>query len=161
MHFNQMWRLNPSKTRQQFEDKFRKTETCWLWVGALNPRGYGWFKQLNSHRCAWMIYREEIPKGMFVLHKCDNTSCVNPDHLFLGTQNDNMKDMDEKGRRITPDRRGKMNGRCKLSESDVFAIRLSSASPMFLAKWFDISDSQVRAIQSGRGWKHLQEASRG
>ncbi len=76
---------------------------CWLWTGSLTSGGYGccWWdgKQTNAHRFSWLAYRGEIPSGQLVLHKCDMPSCVNPDHLFLGTAADNMRDMVAKGRK--------------------------------------------------------------
>ena len=90
---------------ERFLAKVEKTNTCWLWCGAVNYKGYGVIglgtrKDGNalSHRAAWMIYKGSIPSGMDVLHRCDTPACVNPDHLFLGTQQDNMKDRDTKGR---------------------------------------------------------------
>jgi hypothetical protein len=86
----------------RFEKKIRKSDSCWIWIAATSKFGYGRFlfngKNTAAHRVAWTIYRGEIPKGMFVLHKCDVRNCVNPDHLFLGTQDDNMKDCAKKGR---------------------------------------------------------------
>ena len=80
---------------------------CWLWMSSmLSPRyeyGYivvGHDTKLLAHRAAWMVFRGPIPKGQQVLHKCDVPSCINPDHLFLGTQRDNLTDMTAKGRRV-------------------------------------------------------------
>jgi len=89
-------------TSTRFWLKVHKTADCWLWQGATNKRGYGrctvngvnWY----SHRLSWMLHYGAIPVGMFVLHHCDNPSCVRPDHLFLGTQTDNMKDCVRKRR---------------------------------------------------------------
>lgn len=89
---------------ERFEAKFKKTDGCWEWFGYIHPTGYGQFRYLNkiykSHRVAFLIYRGEIPKGIFVCHTCDNRKCVNPEHLFLGTQKDNMQDCKKKGRHI-------------------------------------------------------------
>lgn len=81
---------------------------CWEWLLGKDRVGYGRLKiQLGSrsafrfssaHRYAWELWRGPIPDGMNVLHKCDNRACCNPDHLFLGTQQDNMRDMHAKGR---------------------------------------------------------------
>ncbi len=81
---------------------------CWEWVGLKHKQGYGrmrikaegykYRKALLSHRVSWEIHNGPIPDKMFVLHKCDNTSCVNPQHLFIGDQFDNMRDMVKKGR---------------------------------------------------------------
>jgi hypothetical protein len=75
---------------------------CWVWSGATNRKGYGVYifrgKYVGAHRVAWTLFRGPIPDGLFVLHRCDNPPCLNPDHLFLGTHNDNMIDMVLKGR---------------------------------------------------------------
>lgn len=75
---------------------------CWIWKAVKNYRGYGHISFRNyprrSHRVSYTVHKGEIPKGMLVLHKCDNPSCINPDHLFLGTHQDNMNDMKKKGR---------------------------------------------------------------
>lgn len=88
------------------EDKFwlkvKKTESCWNWISSLNSRGYGVFyynKTVSlSHRVSWKLKNGEIPEKLFVCHHCDNPKCINPSHLFLGTQVDNMKDCSRKGR---------------------------------------------------------------
>lgn len=74
---------------------------CWLWLHGTQKFGYGFFKhagEVNAHRVAWLLYRGQIPPKMHVLHHCDVPQCVNPEHLFLGTQADNMKDCARKGR---------------------------------------------------------------
>lgn len=86
---------------------------CWLWTGATSPGGYGKFylagRAVGAHRAAWMLMRGEIPPGMQVCHHCDVPGCVNPNHLFIGTQKDNMRDMDAKGRRVVADHVGPGN----------------------------------------------------
>ncbi len=76
---------------------------CWLWTGSRNQKGYGWSRIQGistrmAHRISWLLHRGDIPEGVLVCHKCDTPSCVNPDHLFLGTQKDNLLDMSRKGR---------------------------------------------------------------
>ncbi len=81
---------------------------CWLWVGAYHKTGYGLIssdaderkrrKNILTHRAVWTVVNGDIPDGLFVLHRCDNPPCVNPSHLFLGTQRDNIADMHAKGR---------------------------------------------------------------
>lgn len=100
--------------------KKRKFKECWLWQGALDISGYGRFwchgNDFKSHRFAWILARGEIPDGMCVLHRCDNPQCVNPDHLFLGTNADNTRDMLEKGR-------GRGGRKSRLSSVDVSRIK--------------------------------------
>lgn len=83
---------------------------CWEWTGTLDPRGYGYLAITSSHktwhgfahRLSWLFHHGEDPAQSGVLHKCDNPKCVRPDHLFLGSQDDNMKDMASKGRSRKP-----------------------------------------------------------
>lgn len=85
-------------------NKYIKIENngCWNWIGWKDRKGYGQAhfqsKRFFSHRLSWIFYKGEIPIGLYVCHKCDNPSCCNPDHLFLGTQKDNIQDMMKKGR---------------------------------------------------------------
>lgn len=92
----------PSEFR--FWSKVEKTDTCWIWGGNKNQDGYGLFyplskKTAQAHRFSWSLINGPVPDGLYVCHKCDNPSCVNPDHLFVGTQTDNMRDCKNKGRR--------------------------------------------------------------
>lgn len=87
----------------RFWAKVRKTNTCWLWIGATIKGGYGSFGGIKckvgmAHRFSWTLHNGPIPAGLDVLHRCDTPPCVNPEHLFLGTQTDNSRDMVQKGR---------------------------------------------------------------
>lgn len=90
--------------KERFFQKVNKTESCWLWTGAVTSKGYGSMgiagKNTSTHRLSYMWFKGAIPEGMYVCHSCDTPACVNPDHLWLGTNSDNMKDM------VTKDRNG-------------------------------------------------------
>lgn len=88
---------------QRFESKFTRSDGCWEWTGGRNPRNYGVFslifgRSLNASRASWLIYRGDIPPYTEVCHSCDHGWCVNPDHLFLATHEENMRDARRKGR---------------------------------------------------------------
>jgi hypothetical protein len=89
---------------ERFMDKvFKHPNGCWLWQGTQNGHGYGWFtwrdgKGGTAHRAAWRLFKGPIPTGLFVCHMCDTPECVNPDHLWVGTAQDNSDDQVRKGR---------------------------------------------------------------
>lgn len=89
---------------ERFWNKVNKTEACWEWTAAIDPGGYGAFKvdgkKVNSHRFSWNLHFGSLPEGMLVCHTCDNRLCVRPDHLFLGSHQENHDDMVNKGRRF-------------------------------------------------------------
>lgn len=98
---------------RRFWDRVQKTKSCWNWMGCTTSSGYGMVQcrsisqqPLLCHRVAWSITNGPIPGDLHVLHKCDNPSCVNPAHLFLGTQCDNNRDRDRKGRTASGDSNG-------------------------------------------------------
>ena len=135
---------------------------CWEWRRANNGYGYGTLtvnrKTKLVHRLAYEYSKGPIPTGMHVCHTCDNPSCINPDHLFLGTRNDNMKDCFLKGRsNIHPiSFPGETNPRSKLTQHQVKHIRLLLAQQMTqdtIAKKFGISQAQVSNIKRGIKWK--------
>jgi hypothetical protein len=141
---------------ERFWEKVTKTNGCWLWIANSNKKGYGrfWINGRNefSHRVSWMLHFVEIPHGMLVLHKCDNPSCVNPAHLFLGTDADNQSDKKEKGRSA----KGERNGNRKLTNEQVRVIRKSVGSPQELATQFNIDKTQIYNIISRKQWKHVE-----
>lgn len=121
---------------------------CWLWIGSLNKCRYGLFqvdgRQGLAHRHSYEMHIGKIPDGLCVLHKCDTPECVNPDHLFLGTQQDNIADMNAKDRQTR-----------KLDAQQVRGIRASAGSLRSIGEKFGISVEQVRNVRSRRDWAHV------
>lgn len=149
----------------RFWKKVLKTDSCWLWTGAKTPYGYGLFypngrkgNRVRAHRLMWELTFGVIPQEMSVLHKCDNTSCVNPDHLFLGNQRDNMHDMVQKGRHTKVSAPGSSNGNSKLTEDTVIAIwqlLQDGERPLHIAHRFNVTDGAIHDIKSKRTWGWL------
>lgn len=159
----------------RFWSKVRKGDGCWEWTAQLTLSGYGHFKlktgkKVRAHRVSWEISHGVIPTGLFVCHVCDNRKCVRPDHLFLGTTDDNMADMVTKGRsprgekhmsRTSPQAvcRGEKAGMSKLTEKDVIEIRSLYAGKKgdlkTLGERFGVTSANIRSIVSGKTWRHL------
>lgn len=133
---------------------------CHIWTGDINDRGYGLIrdgkKSVRAHRVAWERENGPIPDGMVVLHRCDVRCCVNPDHLQVGTQAENMKDMGRKGR-ARGGSRGSDQGGAKLTEEDVKRIRslAGSMSQQAIADLYGIDRTNVSVIVLRKGWKHV------
>ncbi len=147
-----------------------KTNECWLWKGGCNRNGYGMITHDNinwlAHRLAWVLANGvKIDKGVVVRHKCDNPRCVNPSHLCLGEQTDNIQDMVLRKRQNFFGRRnqlqiGERNPAAKLTEKQVIEIRSrrKQGEPLLsLAVEFGISKSYVGNLAAGRKWKHLED----
>lgn len=120
---------------------------CWLWEGYYSA-GYGQIainkKYEGAHRVSYLIHKGDIPTGEFVCHNCDNPACVNPEHLFLGTHRDNMRDRARKGRSNMP--KGVAHWNAKLSEAAVVDIRTKRLSPAGFAALYGISPKTVSDI---------------
>ena len=156
------WR---GKARPSFWAKIKRgnDEACWPWLAYRTRDGYGQFtlrrRQFYAHRYAWEIARGSIPKGLAVLHRCDNPPCCNPKHLFLGSQADNALDMFQKRRGKVPETRdGEANNKAKLTRDQVLRIRkLHQAGTVTfteLARSFSVHRSTVAGIVHRRLWKH-------
>lgn len=128
---------------------------CRLWRRNIMKSGYGsmWWQGDNEtvHRLSWMEVNGPIPTGMHVCHRCDVRICVNPDHLFLGTPGDNMRDRDRKGRQNCG--RGEKHGGAKLTVEQVQKIREAVGTQRHIAALFGISQSVVCEIRSGKAWR--------
>jgi len=142
-------------------------KNCWQWTGAKTAFGYGilmWhgLPQQRTHRVSWELAYGPIPSGMFVLHHCDNPACVRPNHLFLGTQTDNQRDMRAKHRAAKPpirDQAGQANPASKLTDAAVLAIRALSSEGVqhqIIARAFRVAPSAVSLIVNGKRWRHVR-----
>ena len=146
----------------RFWSKVAKGDGCWTWTGGRDVNGYGVFYDWNhkpwrAHRYMWAIERGSIG-GMCVCHRCDNPECVNPDHLFLGTHTDNMRDMTAKGRGNRPNTQGSRHGAAKLSEQDVLDIRGDLAEGIAgtsIAYRYGVSRQLVSQIRTRAKWRHV------
>lgn len=119
------------------------------------PRAHRNGKDYRLHRYIFEKYCEEIPKGMVVRHNCDNSFCINPDHLELGWPYDNVRDKVERGRQP----RGSEIPSSKLNEDQVYEIRFNSVgkSVKELAEEFGVSTTTIRSIKKGKSWEHVKE----
>jgi hypothetical protein len=153
----------------RFWAKVNKTDGCWLWTASINNRGYGQFayrqgKGGYAHRFSYELAYGPIPNGMFVRHRCDTPPCVRPDHLILGTQLDNMRDMVLRGRHATMKGtahllRGSQHPHAQLTEEDVRAIRALAQTGRFshrqIAALFGVTRPNIGVILRGNGWSHV------
>jgi hypothetical protein len=130
---------------------------CWLWLGALNAKGYGSIRIAGktelAHRMSYRRYRGEVAAGVQVLHRCDVPACINPDHLYLGTHADNMRDMSSRNRH--PYRYGEAHHNAKLSQDDVCAIRASFDNYTSLARRYGITKDNIYSIRARKTWRHV------
>ena len=148
----------------RFQEHVKISESgCHEWYGAIQSNGYGVLrvdgKPMLSHRISWELENDSVPKGMCVLHRCDNRRCVNPEHLFVGTQADNMRDAVSKGRMGNKNpMKGEGHARSRLTEDDVRAIRCaheSGETNSSIARRYDVSGTHIGYIVNRKLWKHI------
>ena len=163
---------------KRFWEKVKKTDGCWTWMGAKDRKGYGKFSiggsrnadgsrrnsMVSAHRVSYELNVGAIPSGQgfhgtCVLHRCDNPSCVRPDHLFRGTNLENVRDMDTKGRRVVSTAVGGAHANAVLDENAVREIvrrhRYDGVSQAALAEEYGVAHSTINHIFTGRLWAHL------
>ena len=143
----------PKPIEERFWKRVNKTETCWLWTGAKLQKGYGrlWLERTrkveSAHRVSWEIKYGPVPESLCVLHRCDVPSCVRPDHLFLGTMIDNMRDAEVKDRvfrqKLTSEQAARIKALVKSGE------KLSR-----IAARFGVSDVLIGFIKRGTIWRN-------
>lgn len=146
-------------TNQRFDSyvELIPFSTCHYWIGTTTTKGYGKIKinkkSVATHRYAYERAKGPIPAGMFVLHSCHTKTCVNPDHLRIGTHAENMQDMTDAGRQA----KGIQNrgGIRKLTEDDVMAIRTATGTQQTIADDYGISNQHVSSIMLGQRWADI------
>ena len=165
--------INRPGWTEQFWSKVhraRKSE-CWEWQGARYHGRYGYFKDrvtdpntnkhitLKAHRYSYLLHFNEIPTGLLVCHHCDNPGCVNPHHLYLGTNQRNVQDACDRG--LIPHKKGTEHGRSKYPEEtieQIFVLRYINKLPLArIAKELEISEGLVCDVLSGRRWQHKHQ----
>lgn len=133
---------------------------CWNWVGYFTTRNYGQLnfqgRKMRAHRASWVVHNGAIPEGLSVCHRCDNPSCVNPNHLFLGTQLDNMADAAAKKR--FPDRKGVKCNSSKLIDADIpqiFQLHKQGEVPRKIAFRYSVGRATIQRVLSRKAWSHV------
>lgn len=143
--------------RLAFYSKPNHATGCIVWTGSTVARGYGNIRidgtMQRTHRVAYKIYIGDIPDGMSVLHRCDNPPCINPNHLFVGTTQDNSDDMLSKGRGVFM--RGEQHGCAKLTRKTVRQIKRGTMGQRKIAAKYGISQTHVGRILRGESWTPL------
>ena len=143
----------------------KKVNECWPWMGMKDGHGYGQFslgkrhRIISAHRFSWMLANGPIPKNLWVLHRCDNRICVNPNHLFTGTATDNTQDCIKKGRMIRA--KGMATGSSKLSDAQIIKIRTRYKAwsringTRALGREFGVDHSVISEIINMKKWRHI------
>lgn len=164
--FGKKFKSGGNTKKDYYERFFEKVayglSDCWYWVGHIDQIGYGRFAYINenkAHRASYRMFKGNIPLSLKVLHKCDVRNCVNPDHLFLGTQKENVQDMYRKGRQRIVPQIGESNGSSKLKESDILKIReikeRENLSDKTIAKMFGVAQMTVNRVVNKKLWRHI------
>lgn len=158
--------LAPATDQERFREGYVvRSDGCWEWIRSRNEDGYGIFtlygESIGAHRASYILHKGAVLQGQVVRHDCDNRECVNPEHLLLGTQKDNIQDMHQRGRRASF--AGERNGRAKLTSSEArlveqFLLRhpprlgRNSGSCDFLGRWFGVTPTMIGRIGRAKAW---------
>ena len=164
------------ETIKRFWSRVQKTDSCWLWIAGKTRSGYVSFRASNralfAHRISWVLVHGRIPSGMCVCHMCDIPACVNPEHLFLGTHAENMRDAANKNRfpkgeqhhahrspEVMRPPLGERNGNAKLRDEWIPFIRKRLAegeSQRSIAADYGVSHGMIGRISRGTAWRHVE-----
>lgn len=135
---------------------------CWLWTGSMRTTGYGCVnfngKTMGAHRLSYESYKGSTG-DLHVLHRCDMPACVNPDHLYIGTNKVNAYDRERRGRMLHPV--GSEHPRAKLTDDDVRFILTTDISSRQLGRRFGVDRTTVRKIRTGENWRHIYAEVKG
>ena len=152
----------PRSIEERLFAKVTKTDGCWIWTASKDKKGYGRLMVKEgdrhvprlAHRLSYLCLVGPIPDGQFVCHRCDNPACVNPAHLWLGSNRDNAYDMISKGRwKQPPVLPGERNPCSKLTREAVEEIRSVVGNTKALAEKYGVSITAVKRARNGQGWK--------
>lgn len=149
------------RTKQRILEKSipEPNSGCWLWLTYCGTKGYGQIKykgnQMGAHRVSWIVHRGLIPEGALICHKCDVPCCVNPDHLYVGSNLTNRHDAIRRGR--AP--QGETAGQSNLTDSDILLIRSDPRPQRAIAKEYGLSHTAIGNIKRGRTWTHIVDSN--
>jgi len=154
--------ISTVKNRFYYYTTIPNENGCMEWTGARDRKGYGMLmvnhKHVLSHRLSYQLFKGEIPKGMCICHTCDNTKCVAPDHLWCGTQKENILDRLNKGRSARQS--GEKNAASTLTDSQAIEIKkllnTTNMTQVDIAKKFNVEKKVVWRIKNNISWKHLE-----
>lgn len=157
------WMAISKEVREKSEEN---QNGCWVWMGSKNKQGYGSMRigreTILAHRASWEMHNGPIPEGYgyhgtVVMHKCDNPSCINPNHLMIGTQSDNMKDMSKKGRNVKGKDARQISVLNNQQVSEIKSmLQNTNTSIRSIAKIYNVSHNTIWLIKQGRLWRYVE-----